>query len=191
MIVCFLFRERDGWSVGSPLTHLLYGQTRTHAKCVYCSILVFRLRQRLSLSPGSWRELTGAPHSDGPILPASPFSNSPPLPTAYHQTANLIFRPFFSCPGRRVVDICMILQSPARHDTTPLRVNLLGMLHFLQRAYNSSIILFTSSSYANVPLKKPAEARLGRSKAHMPAALKPLNRYSRYLHMYLLSCGVP
>jgi hypothetical protein len=61
-------------------------------------------------------------------------------------------------------------------------------LVFLEGTYNSNIIVFTSSSHANLPLKKSAEERLSRSKAHMPAILKPLNRHSRYPYMYLHAC---
>jgi hypothetical protein len=192
MIVCFLFRERDGWSVESPLTHVLYGQTRTHAKCVYSSILVFRLRQRLSLSPGSWREL-GLRIQTGPLvqLPASPSSNSPPLPT--HQITNLVTRLFFALAAVSSIYAwsCGHPRDKTRLDSESNYPECCKPTYrpvLLQGAYNSNIIVFTSSSHANVPLKKSAEERLSRSKAHMPASLKPLNRHSRYPYMYLHAC---
>lgn len=164
--------------------------TKTYTrKCLYSSILVFRLRQRLSLSPGSWREL-GLRIQTGPAFEPLPFPTHHlfPLRHCISSDNTLLF-----CPGRCVVDICMVLRPPARHDTTRLRVKSFGMLQvyhlvFLEGAYNSNIIVFTSSSHANVPLKKSAEERLSRSKAHMPAILKPLNRHSRYVYMYLHAC---
>jgi hypothetical protein len=164
--------------------------TKTYTrKCLYSSILVFRLRQRLSLSPGSWLgENWGSAFRRVQPSSLSLFQ----LTTSSHSSDNNPHYPPLFCPGC-VVDICMVLRPPARHDTTPLRGKSFGMLQvyhlvFLRGAYNSNIIVFTSSSHANVPLKKSAEERLSRSKAHMPASLKPLNRHSRYPYMYLHAC---
>jgi hypothetical protein len=126
---------------------------------------------------------TGAPHSDGSSLRASPFSNSPPLLTAYHQITDLITRLFFALAAVSSIYAwsCGQPRDMTQLDSASNHLECCKPTYrpvLLQGAYNSNIIVFTSSSHANVPLKKSAEERLSRSKAHMPASLKPLNRHS-------------